>query len=344
MASRNRNNKKNGAAKQTTPVASEEHAVDGRLIDVQVWKTISKGKVQGASVEVPNPAALEELTKSEPLKPSKSFKIPRAQLGKLIGPKGATIKKFEEHFNVQISQPANEAGTVETSAKIDVESENRENVKNAIDAIRQFLITGVAPWSEEQLITETVEVPKRSVREIFGEQGKSKALIGRHTRTQIGLPSVHDGDLNGSATIKISGIKAEDVLKAKEIIEDIVLFHCHPVTHPELIYMQMEVPQKYHGRILGPRGAHVARLEVEFKVRVFMPTQQQANLVVVGDSEDNVARCLDAIEDVMDDVDKKELAKAEADAVKAAIKTSKEEAKAAAAAAATIDEETVSQG
>jgi rRNA processing protein Krr1/Pno1 len=345
MASRNRNNKKsqNGASKQpVAPALPEDPSIEGRLIDVQVWKTISKGKVKGTSVDIPEAAtATEEKVPEAPRKPSKTIPISRGQLGKLIGPKGTTIKKFEEHFSVQISQPQSEPGEPETAqTKVTVEGDDREHVQNAVTAIRQFLITSVAPWSEHQLVTESVDVPKRSVREILGDQGKIKALIGKASRTQIVVPLVNDNDVNGSATIKITGAKAEDLAKAKDIIEEIVLFHCHPITHPELTYMQMDVPQKYHGRILGSRGAHAARLEHEYKVRVFMPSQQQPNLVVVGDNEENVIRCMDAIEDIMDDTDKKDVARAEADAAKAAKKAAKEEAKAAAAAAAAAAAET----
>lgn len=331
MASKNRNNKKqNGAAKQTTPIVAEDHAIDGRLIDVQVWKTISKGKIQGSSVDIPDPAEAEKKAAAAK-KPMKSIKISRGQLGKLIGTKGATIKKFEELFSVQISQPPSEPGATETTNIIvNVEGEKREQVENAISGIRQFFNTGVAPWSEQELITESIEVPNRSVRDLAG---KTKSTIGRLSRTQITVPTVNDSDVNGQTTIKISGARAEDVNKAKEIIEEIVLVHCHPLTHPELTYMQMEVPQKYHGRILGSRGAHALLLEQEHKVRIYMPSAVQPNLVVTGESEENVARCLDAIEDIMDDVDKKDAARAEEEAAKAAKKAAKAEAKAAAAAA-----------
>eukprot|EP01033_Poteriospumella_lacustris_P016447 gene16447-gene17253 len=329
MSSRNRNNKK--ASKNATgPVVPEDPTIEGRLIDVQVWKTISNGKVKGASVDLPDLSAnATEKTPEVPRKPSKSLPISRGQLGKLIGPKGSTIKKFEEHFSVQISQPPSEPGAPESAqTKVAVEGEDRDQVQNAVTAIRQFLITNIAPWSDHVLVTESVEVPKRSVRDIMGDQGRVKAVIGKHSRTQIVVPMVNDNDANGTATIKIAGAKAEDVSKAKDIIDEIVLFHCHPLTHPDLTYMQMDVPQKYHGRILGPRGAHAARLELEHKVRIYMPTQQQPNLVVVGDNEDNIVRCMDAIEDVMDDTDKKDAAKAEAEAAKAAKKAAKEESKA----------------
>mmetsp|Transcript_43102 Transcript_43102/g.31481 ORF Transcript_43102/g.31481 Transcript_43102/m.31481 type:complete len:353 (-) Transcript_43102:64-1122(-) len=333
MASKNRGNKK--SQKTPAPVAPEDPTVEGRLIDVQLWKTVSKGKVTNSSVELGDAAPEGDKVAEPPRKPSKQIQIPRSQLGKLIGPKGSTIKKFEEHFSVQISQPAAEPGATETtSVKVNIEGDDREQVQSAVAAIKQFFITGIAPWSEHQLITESVEVPKRCVREINGDQGKVKIQIGRNTRTQIVLPIVQENDLNGTTSIKISGAKHEDVAKAKEIIEEIVLFHCHPVTHPELTYMQMDVPQKYHGRILGSRGSHTQRLELEFKVRIYLPSEVQPNLVVVGESEDSVARALDAIEDIMDDTDKQEVIKAEAEAAKAAKKAAKEEARAKAKAAA----------
>jgi hypothetical protein len=119
---------------------------------------------------------------------------------------------------------------------------------------------------------------------------------------------------NERVEIKISGRTSEQVAEAKKILEELVQNHCSSVTHPDRHFLRMEVPQKYHGRILGQRGLNIRRLEGKYDVKVYMPTILQTHLIVVGNDEDKVNDAMDAIEDIMDETDKKEAAVVAAEA------------------------------
>merc|ERR1711865_755416 len=72
--------------------------------------------------------------------------------------------------------------------------------------------------------------------------------------------------------------------KAKDVIESIINYYHHEITHPGLAHVEMEVEQWAYSFIIGKAGSEMRHIQKNWDVKVYIPREHSANqsVVVVG--------------------------------------------------------------
>ena len=98
----------------------------------------------------------------------------------------------------------------------------------------------------------------------------------------------------------IAGSK-ENAKQAKAVIQELLQWHHHEVTHPGMIHEQVHVPQEFFHCVIGPRGSEIKHIRGNFKVDIYMPNQDSVteNVIVVG-KQTNVDKAISYIQTLMD--------------------------------------------
>merc|ERR1719476_23668 len=97
---------------------------------------------------------------------------------------------------------------------------------------------------------------------------------------------------------------AEKVEKAKEVINDIVYYCHHPITHEGVAHEELEVDEWLYKFLIGPKGSELRHIQNSFKVAVNIPrdnvkdTGSNPNVLIVGEQH-NVEKAKKHIEKVL---------------------------------------------
>merc|ERR1712066_534403 len=85
---------------------------------------------------------------------------------------------------------------------------------------------------------------------------------------------------------------SDNVEKAKEVINDIVYFKHHPITHEGFTHEELEVEEWLWKFIIGPKGSEMCHIQNSFRVTVNIPrenykdTGANPNVLIVGQEID----------------------------------------------------------
>lgn len=101
---------------------------------------------------------------------------------------------------------------------------------------------------------------------------------------EINFPDTKNAKTNKKVKVPIAGRK-EDVEKAKEVIESIIKYGHHEITHPGEVHDECEVEDWCYAAIIGKKGSELRHIQNCFRCRVMIPreTSECKNVVVVGD-------------------------------------------------------------
>jgi len=218
-----------------------------------------------ATTEVAAPASIQ------------SIRVPENKIGVVIGPKGAMIKLIQEKTGTKIDT-AGEDFTISGSG---------EGVATAYGAINDLILKGYTPLSYEDFAENFVMVPGCNFPDLIGKKGVIVQTIKSELGVEVTFPptSGTKGQDMKKYKVTIAG-KKEGVEKCKEVINDIVCYGHHEITHPGEGHEEVEVPEWCYAAIIGKKGCELRHLQNSYKVRCIIPREGSAiqNVVLVGET------------------------------------------------------------
>lgn len=206
--------------------------------------------------------------------------VPDNLLGVVAGPSDCTINLIKEKTDVKSINI--EANIVRIEGKPDA-------VALAQQAVEEVMQKGFTSLMCCGFKSDEVEVPSISLPDLMGKEGCIVNVIMEALLVQIDMPevTVPAGSCPKKTTVTVAG-KAENVEMAKNILNDIVMYYHHEVTHPGWVHEDIEVEQWKYKCITGEAGSELQHIEQNYKVRVRIPSDEtlNKNVVVVGEKGD----------------------------------------------------------
>jgi rRNA processing protein Krr1/Pno1 len=251
------------AAKEAGAAVAAQHAKDG------------------ATIQAPKDAAS-----------SAQIKVPEAKIGRVIGPKGANIKLITEKTGCD---------RIDTTGDMVTITGPPHAVSQAEHAIRELMDKGYMSMAFDNFTEFSIHVHPTVFPDLIGKQGAIIRKIKESLAVEIEIPPVpKDASAKSKKyPVKIAGA-AEDVEKAKTVVNDIVMYTHHEVTHPGMTHEELEIANWQYSFIIGKAGSELRHIQNNFKVKVSIPRENSANqnVLVVGESQD-VTRAKAYIEKVL---------------------------------------------
>merc|ERR1712072_30529 len=129
----------------------------------------------------------------------------------------------------------------------------------------------------------------QSFPDLIGKQGAIIREMKEKLGVEISMPNVPKS-APGKHPIKIAGEK-DKAETCKEVIESIIMYYHHPLTHEGLTHAEMDVPGWAYSFIIGRGGSEMKHIQKNWDVKVYIPrdTSENQNVVIVGAPND-VAR------------------------------------------------------
>merc|ERR1719473_1017864 len=257
----------------------------------------SKGK-GGYNVRKQAPAGGD--APEEEVKKEKQFKGPETienidikseHIGRIVGPKGATMKMIQEA----------------SECKIDINNDvvtitgPEDGMPIAVTAIKELCekgFCGLAYGADFQ--EQAVTVHPIYFSELIGKEGKVIRAIKDVLKVELSIPKIPPNakvrEMTKKMKVGFAGRKP-DVEKAKEVVNDIVMYYHHEITHPGVIHKELEVEPHQTRFIIGKGGSESRHIQNSYKVKMYIPSEHSANdkLVIVGE-ELNVDRAVKYVE------------------------------------------------
>lgn len=201
--------------------------------------------------------------------------VPEKKIGIVIGPKGATIKMIQEKTTAR----------VDTTGNLFTVTGSPQGVADAAQAINDLIEKGYTAMAFEDFNENSVQVHPSSFPDIIGKEGKIIRKLKEELGVEVTIPPVPKGTGgNKKYKVTIAG-KVENVEKAKDVINDIIMYYHHEITHPGEIHEEFTVPTWSLSFIIGKGGSEMRHIQNNFKVKVYIPreTSTNQNVVVVGE-------------------------------------------------------------
>jgi rRNA processing protein Krr1/Pno1 len=235
-------------------------------------------------------AAEAEQKEKESNQSTATVKVPEAKIGIVIGPKGAKIKMIQE----------------KTGAKIDASGEvftimgPPHAVSMAELAIRELSEKGYCSLQYEDFKEDFVNVHPSVFPDLIGKQGVIIRKMKEELGVEVSIPEVpKNAPASKKYKVGLAGAN-EKVETAKQVINDIVMYSHHEITHPGIVHVEMEVPQWCYSFLIGKAGSELRHIQNNYKVKVNIPRETSAcqQVLVIGE-KDNVDRAKIYIEKVL---------------------------------------------
>merc|ERR1719356_185381 len=217
-----------------------------------------------------------------------TVKVPQDRIGVVIGPKGAKIKMIQEKTGVRI----------DTSDEVFTITGPAQGVALAESAIEDLKKKGYTPLQYDDFAENFLQVYVQSLPEIIGSKGATIIKIKDELGVEINMPSKEE---QGEKKCKIDmGGPKEQVEKCKEVIDHILRYGHHEITHPGETHEELQVEEWAYGAIIGPKGSELRHMQKTFQVKINIPreTSLNQNVVIVG-MPNNVTRCKAYIERIV---------------------------------------------
>merc|ERR1712050_488004 len=181
-------------------------------------------------------------------------------------------------------------------------------VKKAEVACKEMIDKGFMSLAFENFNESSVMVHPVHFPNLIGQKGAIIMKLKQELNVEVTIPQGITKDSKGTwgkkkYPLTIAG-SAEKVEKAKEVINDIVYYYHHPITHEGTVHEELEIEEWLYKFLIGPKGSEMRHIQNSFKVSVNIPrdnyrdTGSNPNLLIVGEAGD-VARAKKHIEKVI---------------------------------------------
>lgn len=208
-----------------------------------------------------------------------TVKVPDQRIGVVIGPKGATIKMIQEKTGAKLTSESDAC----------VISGSPEQVAQAEIAVRELIDKGYTALQYDDFQEHFVAVHPSAFPDIIGKQGAVIRKIKDELNVSVNIPN--DAPKNAAPNKKfkvtLAG-KNADVDRAKEVINNIIMYYHDPITHPDMVHEEMDIAQWHLSFVIGSKGSELRHIQNNYKVRMYIPRETSVNkkVVIVGDQVD----------------------------------------------------------
>eukprot|EP00448_Togula_jolla_P003322 CAMPEP_0170604364 /NCGR_PEP_ID=MMETSP0224-20130122/19383_1 /TAXON_ID=285029 /ORGANISM="Togula jolla, Strain CCCM 725" /LENGTH=505 /DNA_ID=CAMNT_0010929261 /DNA_START=54 /DNA_END=1571 /DNA_ORIENTATION=+ len=204
--------------------------------------------------------------------------VPESKIGIVIGPKGAKIKMIQEKTGVT---------RIDTSGEVFTITGPKEAVAQAETAIKDLITKGYTSLAFDDFSENYVSVAVAYFPDIIGKQGAVIRKLKEELGVEVNIPEVPKNVLpTKKFRVSIAG-SSQSVEKTKTIINDIMMYYHHPVTHPDQVHEEVDVPEWSFRYLIGKGGSEMRHIQNNFKVRVYVPREASVNqkVVIVGEKD-----------------------------------------------------------
>jgi rRNA processing protein Krr1/Pno1 len=201
------------------------------------------------------------------------IKVPDDKIGIVIGPKGSKIKMIQEKTGVNRIDTSGEMFTITGPA---------DAVGMAEQAINDLITKGYTHLTFDDFAENFVMVYSNKFPDLIGKQGVVIRAIKEQLGVEVSIPKTGPPGKPWKVTIAGSNKNAE---KAKEVIESIVKYSHHEITHPGEDHAELDIPSWAYSFIIGKAGSELRHIQNNYKVKVNIPRDWDDNdkVIIVGD-------------------------------------------------------------
>jgi len=208
--------------------------------------------------------------------------VPEKKVGIVIGPKGSKIQMLQEKTGVT---------RIDTTGEIFTVTGPPDAVQSCVAAIKELIEKGYCAMQYENFAESFVNVHPSAFPDIIGKQGSIIRKIKDELNVEVSIPDVpKDSPPAKKFKVNLAGSK-EEVEKAKNVINDIVMYGHSELTHPNQVHEELDVEPRAYRYIIGKAGSEMKHIQHNWSVRVNIPREHSANekVLIVGEQE-NVER------------------------------------------------------
>jgi len=277
-----------GAAGQSAPTQKQQYRAPAAA---------PKTALEAAQAEVERilnmKAPPPEVVETEPTGPTATavVNVPEKRVGIVIGPRGSKIKLLQEKTGVT---------RIDTSGELFTITGPPDSVAQCEAAIKEMVEKGFCALMYDNFAESFLNVHPSSFPDIIGKQGAVLRKIKDELNVEVSIPEVPKGSPPGKKfKVTLAG-SAEAVEKAKNAINDIVMYSHSDLTHPGQVHEELDIEPWAYRFIIGKAGSEMKHIQHNWSVRVNIPRENSANekVLIVGE-RDNVDRAKAYIEKIV---------------------------------------------
>lgn len=260
-------------SKKKVPVAAGGQRIPGMAPEGSVVQE-SKPEVKKSGKELKLTEAQVKECEAEGAMKTCTVTVPEKRIGVVIGPKGATLKMIIEKTGVTKIDTNGNSFTIIGEPKASALAEM---------ALKELAAKGYISLQFEDYSNAFVQVQPDMIAELIGKQGATIRKIKEELNVELDFPEVPKGSTKKvKVTLAGSGANVE---KAKEVVNDIITYYHHEITHPGVVHDEIMVENWQLAWIIGKKGSEMRHIQSNFKVRVYVPRDGAANknTVIVGE-------------------------------------------------------------
>jgi len=250
-----------------------------KLNQAEVNAVLKSAAAAGAAARAAIEAQAAEEKQKESNQSTATIKVPEAKIGIVIGPKGSKIKLIQEKTGVT---------RIDTSGEVFTIMGEPAAVASAEKAIKELIEKGYCAMAFDNFKEEQVAVHPGCFPDLIGKQGAVIKAMKSELGVEVGMPETPKTPPAGKKyKVTIAG-KTENVEKAKEVIDHIVAYGYHEITHPGFSHEEVEVPGWAYSFLIGKAGSELRHIQNNYKVKVNIPREHSVcqEVVVVGEKHD----------------------------------------------------------
>jgi len=289
------------------PGTSQEHKLDPtKLLDI--LKRIRDGLTQapeqkksapgGPRKQAPEGGDAPQEEKKEPQfhgpTITDSVPIESSHIGRIVGPKGATLKLIQEASECKL----------DVNQDIVMITGPEDGVPVAMQAIKELCEKGFCGLSYGADFQEqAMNIHPIYFSELIGKEGAVIRAIKDQLKVELNIPKIPPNakvrEMTKKMKVGFAGRKP-DVEKAKEVVSDILMYYHHEITHPGESHQELEVEPHQTRFIIGKGGCESKHIQNNYRVKMYIPSEHTVNqkLVIVGE-KGNIERACKYVENAI---------------------------------------------
>jgi len=250
--------------------------------DVATHSANLKGVSQAAQAEVNrilNAKGEEVPANSKEKMATATVHVKENMVGIVIGPKGARIKLIQEKTGV---------ASIDTKMDPWVIVGEPAKVAEAKKALEELADKGYCAMLYDDFSENMVSVHPSVFPDLIGKEGKVIRKIKEELGVEVKIPPVpKDAAPSKKFKVTLAG-SSENVEKAKNCINDIVMYSHSELTHPGFVHAELEVEPWAYRYIIGSKGSEMRHISKNWHVKVAIPREHSANqhVVICGEPKD----------------------------------------------------------
>jgi len=249
-----------------------------KLNQAEINAVLKSAAAAGAAARAAIEAQAAEEKAKESNQSTATVKVPEAKIGVVIGPKGSMIKLIQEKTGARI----------DTSGEVFTMTGAPPAVAQAEAAIKELIEKGYSSMAFDDFQEEQIAVHPSCFPDLIGKQGATIKAMKQELGVEVKIPETQkSAPPSKKYKVTFAG-KKENVQKAKEVVDHIVMYGYHEITHPGFGHQEIEVPQWAYSFLIGKAGSELRHIQNNYKVKVNIPREHSAcqQVVVVGEKQD----------------------------------------------------------